>query len=241
MPNNGPDSRSCGYDAVVTPGIRLPSILLLFFGGVFAAILAYVAGGGFGVPRFASELTSAMVNDAYWIGGYAFLAHDRDWISLRARFAPVPGKALLFAALASVALIAFFSSAEAILQALGFELKPIPPLFLLEGGVKTLPLVFVLIVMLAPAAEELLCRGLLLDWLRQRLSVALAIMISAVLFGLLHGVSVSSGLSGWLQFGYRVALGAVLGVFAVRYRSLLPCFVLHAANNCLAVAASLFK
>jgi membrane protease YdiL (CAAX protease family) len=222
----------------VTPGIRFPSILLLFFGGLFAALFAAFACFAAGASRFTTEWLSAFVNDGYWIAGYQVLAHERDWLDLRARFAEVPGKALLQAAGAALALMAFFLSVVAILHGFGVELKEIETLGLLNGGPKTLPLVFLLIVFLAPAAEELLCRGLLLDWLRQRLSIAAAIAISGLVFGLLHGVSIHSGTIGWLQFSYRVVLGLISGVFAVRYRSLLPSFVLHAVNNCMVVIAA---
>jgi hypothetical protein len=139
MPNNGPDSTGCVYDSGVTPGIRFPSILLLFFGGVFAAFLAYVLAYSLGVPRFASELISALANDGYWIAGYQWLSRERDWSSLRARFAPVPGNVLWKAVGAALALVAFFLSLAAILQGLGVELKAISTIDLLQGGRKALP------------------------------------------------------------------------------------------------------
>jgi membrane protease YdiL (CAAX protease family) len=216
----------------------LPSILLLFFGGLFAALIAGLGCLGFGASRFASELVSAIANDGYWIAGYQIMARERDWASLRDRFTPVPAKALLQAGAAALALMAFFLSVVAILHGFGVRFAEIESLDLLHGGPKTLPLVFILIVILAPAAEELLCRGLLLDWLRQRLAIASSILISGLVFGLLHGISIHSGTIGWLQFGYRVVLGLVSGVFAVRYRSLLPSFVLHAVNNCIVVIAA---
>jgi membrane protease YdiL (CAAX protease family) len=222
----------------VTPGIRFPSILLLFFGGLFCAFLTWALARSLGVPRVPSEWIFAFANEIYWILGYYWLAYDRDWIPLRGRFAAVPRKALLLAAAAAFAIMAFFLAATTILQKLGIELKEIPEIDLLQGARTTLPFVIVLVVVLAPIAEELMCRGLLLDWLRQRMSVALSIAISALIFGLLHGISVRSGTSGWLQFGYRVALGAVAGVLAVRYRSLLPSFVLHAVNNSVVVLAA---
>jgi membrane protease YdiL (CAAX protease family) len=155
--------------------------------------------------------------------------------NLRARFASVPVKALWLGASAAIALIALFVCVFEVLRWMGVELKPIPPTDLLKGGPKSLPFVFILIVILAPAAEELLCRGPLLDWLRQRVPVAPSIMIAGVIFGLMHGISVHSGTSGWLQLGYRMALGVISGIFAVRYRSLQPSFVLHAVNNCVVV------
>ena len=216
--------------------------MLLFFGGLAAALVAGFGAPGFGASRFTAELLSAFANYGYWIAGYQVLAFERDWPSLWARFASVPRKALLHAAGAAFVLMALFLSVVAILHALGVEFKEIETLDLLDGGLKTLPLVFLLVVFFAPAAEELLCRGLLLDWLRQRLTAAPAIAISGLVFGLLHGISIHSGTMGWLQFGYRVFLGVASGMLAVRYRSLLPSFVMHAVNNCVVViAATQFK
>jgi membrane protease YdiL (CAAX protease family) len=220
------------------PRISFPSILLLFFGGVLAALVAGFGCLGVGASRFTSELVSAFVNDGYWIAGYQVLAHERDWVGLSDRFARVPGRALLQAAGAALVLMATFLSVAAILHGFGVQFKEIETLNLLNGGPRTLPLVSLLIVFFAPAAEELLWRGLLLDWLRQRLTNAPAILISGLVFGLLHGISIHSGTIGWLQFGYRVILGVASGVFAVRYRSLRPSFVLHAVNNCVVVIAA---
>jgi membrane protease YdiL (CAAX protease family) len=222
----------------VTPGIRFPSILLLFLGGLFCAFLTWALARSLGVPNVPSEWIFAFANEIYWIAGYYWLSYDRGWITLRGRFAPAPRRALLLAASAAFAIMAFFLAVATILQKLGVELKEIPEIDLLHGARTTLPFVFVLIVILAPIAEELLCRGLLLDWLRQRMPIALSIAVSALIFGLLHGIRVSSGTSGWLQFGYRVVLGAAAGLLAVRYRSLLPSFVMHAVNNCVVVLAA---
>jgi membrane protease YdiL (CAAX protease family) len=83
-------------------------------------------------------------------------------------------------------------------------------------------------------------RGLLLDWLRQKMPVWPAIIISAIVFGLLRGIALHSGASGWLQFGYKTTGGVLMAYLAVRYQSLRPSYVLHATNNCCAVIASAF-
>ena len=108
MPNIGADSRGCEYHTGVTPRIGFPGILLLFFGGLAIALLAYAICRSLGVPVFSSQMTSALLNDGYWVAGYQWLSHERDWISLRNRFAPVPRKALLQAAGAALVLIAAF-------------------------------------------------------------------------------------------------------------------------------------
>jgi membrane protease YdiL (CAAX protease family) len=81
-------------------------------------------------------------------------------------------------------------------------------------------LVFVGIV--AATAEEIIYRKLLLQPLR-RFGDAQAIVITAVLFGALHG--------NFTQFLYAVTGGLVLGVVTVRSNSIVPAIILHAANN----------
>jgi membrane protease YdiL (CAAX protease family) len=121
----------------------------------------------------------------------------------------------------------------------GVELPSLPDTDFETGGQGLLPAVFLDIVIIAPVAEELLVRGLLLDWLRQKMAVWPAILSSAVVFGLLHGVALHSGLSGWLQFGFRVSGGILMASLAVRFQSLRPSLVWHATNNGCAVIASL--
>ena len=175
MPNNRPDSRGCIYDPCVTPGIRFPSILLLFLGGLFCAFLTWALARSLGVPNVPSEWIFAFANEIYWIAGYYWLSYDRGWITLRGRFAPAPRRALLLAASAAFAIMAFFLAVATILQRLGVELKEIPEIDLLHGARTTLPFVFVLIVILAPIAEELLCRGLA----RRPLSISAAVLRDA--------------------------------------------------------------
>ena len=78
------------------------------------------------------------------------------------------------------------------------------------------------------------------DHRSQKMPVGPAILTSALVFGLLHGIALHSGASGWLQLGYRIGLGILGAYLAVRYRSLRPSFVLHATNNCVVVIASGF-
>lgn len=77
--------------------------------------------------------------------------------------------------------------------------------------------------MFAPVAEELLFRGLVLRSL-EPYGRKLAIVVSAVFFGLFHGNP--------LQTPYAFAVGLVLGYAALEYH-LLWAIVLHIANNLL--------
>jgi len=85
-------------------------------------------------------------------------------------------------------------------------------------------------VVLVPAAEELLFRGFLLTWLRRRFpssraGAVAAALVSAVIFAACHVAPP--------VMAYVFVLGLVLAWARMRFDSLLPGFLLHAANNAL--------
>jgi membrane protease YdiL (CAAX protease family) len=246
-----PSSASKPYDCAVTmldaqgiaalePRIRFGSILLLFFGGSAVSVLAVILCAAYHAPAFSRSLAALAVADLCWIWGYQLLSEDRDWVSLRGRFSKVRSRILWACVAGAIAPIALFLATIKILMWSGIDLPPLLASEFLTGGLHWLPVVFLVVVIIAPAAEELMVRGLLLDWLRQKMPVWPAILTSALVFGLLHGIALQSGPSGWLQLGYRIGLGILGAYLAVRYRSLRPSFVLHATNNCVAVIASVF-
>jgi uncharacterized protein len=98
-----------------------------------------------------------------------------------------------------------------------------------------------LIAIIGPLAEELIFRGLLLDWLRKKINVWAAALILSVLFSLLHNNGFRLGAIGALAFGVRMALGLVSSVFAVRSSSLRPSFVMHATFNGIACLVSVLN
>lgn len=79
----------------------------------------------------------------------------------------------------------------------------------------------------APIVEELFFRGLLLRALLGRTRPAIAVLLSAVLFGLAHFEAT--------QFAGLAAFGVVLGVLAWRTGRLTPGIGAHAAFNAVAV------
>lgn len=81
----------------------------------------------------------------------------------------------------------------------------------------------VLLVAVPPVVEETLCRGLVLRAMLWRWKPAMAILVSALVFGLIH-------LNPW-QFFYATWLGLILGWVYFRTRSLGLCMVVHAVNN----------
>ncbi|MGH6882995.1 MAG: lysostaphin resistance A-like protein [Hypericibacter sp.] len=94
-------------------------------------------------------------------------------------------------------------------------------------------------VVVAPAtavAEELLYRGMLYRWFRERLPVWLAILVSSVIFGLLHGSLISPG--GWMGAGMAFGLtmfGVIAAFLFEASGSLWPSILVHFVNNSLFV------
>jgi membrane protease YdiL (CAAX protease family) len=79
--------------------------------------------------------------------------------------------------------------------------------------------------LLVPVAEELVYRGLIFRWLRDRLDFRTSALISAAAFGLSHRRVEQMVIAG--------LLGLVLAWFYERSRSLLPSILLHQTYNCL--------
>ena len=89
----------------------------------------------------------------------------------------------------------------------------------------------------APLVEELFFRGLLQRSIARRLGPPIAIVGSAVAFGLVH---LQPDLTGWSQLALTTALasfGIVLGVLAQRAGRLGPSLVAHATFNTITLVA----
>jgi membrane protease YdiL (CAAX protease family) len=85
------------------------------------------------------------------------------------------------------------------------------------------------LAILAPLAEEWLCRGVLWTALRRVLGTRATIVVTAALFAFLHGLN---GL-GELEFPHRFVLGLIAGALRARGDSLAPCVLAHATANAL--------
>ena len=80
-----------------------------------------------------------------------------------------------------------------------------------------------LLVVVAPVTEELLCRGLILRGFLSRFEPRKAVLLSALLFAGLH-------MNPW-QFVSAFTLGVLLGWWYLRTGSLVPCLAGHAIYN----------
>ena len=113
-----------------------------------------------------------------------------------------------------------FPISQVVEEALGQMMKKIPSL-----GVAVL-----LFAVVPAVCEELAFRGFILSGLERGHRTRSAILLSALLFGFLHVL-----LSLFQQLFNATLLGLVLGLLAVRSRSILPGILFHFINNALAV------
>ena len=97
-----------------------------------------------------------------------------------------------------------------------------------EGGVQLITITFV--VLIAPIVEELLFRGLLLPSLVENLDEGFAIVLTGLLFGLMH-------LESWTSVPPLIVFGILLGILRQRYNSVVPAIIAHFINNLVVVCS----
>jgi membrane protease YdiL (CAAX protease family) len=78
-------------------------------------------------------------------------------------------------------------------------------------------------VIMAPILEEVLFRGLIFKSLRKGMPWHLALILQALLFGVMHGQII------WIS--YATVIGIILGSLQMRYRSLFAPLILHFSVN----------
>lgn len=86
------------------------------------------------------------------------------------------------------------------------------------------------VAVLPGLCEELAFRGWIFSGLRTNNKPLATIVISSVLFGVMHVL-----MSAYQQFFHSTVLGLVLGLLALRSGSLWPCVIMHVTNNAMAV------
>lgn len=227
------------------PEIRLRDIALLLVGGlIVGAVLGFVCvavGRLFTPSKFVAGMLAGTAFYSSWLIGYEWLAKARGWESLQARFSSTRTKVLLAAAASGIGLIMLLSAVGILLRWLGIDVVPPPSLDILPRNLSQLLFALGLIVIIGPLAEELIFRGLLLDWLKRKINVWAAALILSVIFALLHNNGFKLGAIGAMAFGVRMTLGLASSAFAIRYRSLRASFVMHATFNCIACMASVLS
>jgi sodium transport system permease protein len=114
----------------------------------------------------------------------------------------------------------WFPISSVIRQSLSEMMSQIPSIWVAVGVLALLPAI----------CEELAFRGFILSGLEYQRRTRSAILLSALMFGFLHVL-----MSLFQQLFNATLLGVVLGLLAVRSRSLLPGIVFHFLNNALAI------
>jgi membrane protease YdiL (CAAX protease family) len=146
---------------------------------------------------------------------------------------------------------AWFSDLRWFFAGIGLQLVALIPIGLLnsiyghdakQDVVKTadhasgwqIPVLALAIVLLAPLTEELLFRGTLLRSLLRKVSPAAAVLISAVVFGLVHALGDPS-VGTLIALPAIILLGIVSGYQAANTGSLSRSILLHVGFNALSV------
>lgn len=86
-------------------------------------------------------------------------------------------------------------------------------------------------VVFAPLTEEILFRRVLLGWLEGRWGRMVAVIVTALLFGAVHGIPAVIVVMAFL--------GASLALLTVDQRSIVPALVVHMLNNAVATGLAL--
>ena len=91
-----------------------------------------------------------------------------------------------------------------------------------------------LVLALLPAiCEELIFRGVVLKGLRRNFSDITAVLLSALMFCLMHG--------NLQQFAYTFLLGVVLGWIATRTGSIFSSMIVHFVNNFIVITMAFIE
>ena len=91
---------------------------------------------------------------------------------------------------------------------------------------------FLTIVIAAPVLEELIFRGIVLEGLLAKYSTVKSIVITSILFGIVH-------MNPW-QFVSAFALGLFTGWLFYKTKNLSFCIIIHATNNFIGFLSSFF-
>jgi membrane protease YdiL (CAAX protease family) len=225
---------------LLTPKVKFWDIFLLMIVAIIAAVIALVLATSYSLSPFLTAIFAATVHYICWIAGYQMLSRSRGWDGLQIRFAPIGRRIMLASAAGAIALVLLTAAAAAVLDTFGIK-TDIRPKVVMPSDLGQLPLAIISIVIVGPLGEELLFRGLLLDWLRQKMAAWPAILIVSLLFAFIHNPSLKSGIAGWMVFGHLFLLGVATGFLALQYKSLRASFVLHATNNGIACIASVLS
>ncbi|HVS18930.1 MAG TPA: type II CAAX endopeptidase family protein [Planctomycetota bacterium] len=189
------------------------------FGGVFAVLIASALLAEGPALHFLAREAGLLL-----VGALGVLAQGGDGWRASLAGATRARTAVLGLVVGLAAFALNLGYALLLAQALGGgEPLPLPE--------RSLFLEFASVVVLAAFGEEWLCRGVLWQALARVAPSAATVVLSALLFGLLHALNGAF----WLEVPHRFAFGLLLGWLRAHSGSLGPCVIAHGTNNLLAV------
>ena len=198
---------------------------LVFAGGLLAVFAPFIIFKEVSEHAWGATLVQSAADLLVFVGAVVLLRPERQAClageqapTLRgfALAIPVGGVALLLSALYVTGINALILDGETAVAAY-----------------ETWPLIFS-VVLAAPILEEMLCRGAAWQAALDLGDERLALILTSVLFAILHGAN-----GGFvLEFPHRLAAGFLLGWLRWRTGSLYPCILAHFVVNASAVALS---
>lgn len=204
---------------------------LLIVPGVFVAVLHALAGAK-GAP--ATAIAIAMLAQSAVMFGVFYGLAIRFWgvswwqVGLRPASLGWYLGAVLLAALAILATSLVNLAMEALL---GGPIENPQVGMLTPGGASPLSALamFFLIAGVAPVVEELLFRGLVYGWIRERFGIWPGLLVSSLIFSCVHGIP--------MLIPPLFVVGCFLAWLYEKSGSILPCMVMHAVFNGAMLAA----
>jgi hypothetical protein len=172
-----------------------------------------------------SYIAAVVIYGLVVLGIYLFAARRNGWATLGIRAASWQAYVVtpLFVFVAFVGMAAM----SIIIMLLRGEPVENPQVQALTGGqpftALTFVMLFVLVAVLVPIAEELFFRGMLYPLLRQHWGATGAVIISAWIFAAAHFILI--------LFPSFLLVGLLLGLLREKSGSLLPCILFHAIQN----------
>ena len=213
-------------------GWRISHAVLAFGTGVLASVAAYLLVHPGGVTVFESFAVVGGAQSLATIGVIAWLARSAGRPSLRPRPAWSDAAFLLLGA--ALALAVSWLTYLVVVQVFGGEMPAQAVVQIADEaeGWPAIVAVVVVAVLLAPPAEELVFRGVLLRALGRRLSAGLAALVSAAAFALAHLVL---DFQSWTAVPALFVVGLVLAVVVQRWGRLAPAVAAHIGFNLVGV------
>lgn len=112
-----------------------------------------------------------------------------------------------------------------LMEKIGFQIPSMEDYFTKPVGIIQTIIFFIVITVLPAFCEEFIYRGVLMNSLKP-LNSTMAVFISAIAFGLMHGTV--------QQIPFAFVMGLLFGYLSIKYNSIILPIVLHFINNSIA-------